>query len=79
MAGGSTDAATKEMEALHVGQTQETKVSTIKPANLYLCPELNLGSLYLCWYMEKLLGMNKSHSSCKPILLCFLELVFSYS
>jgi hypothetical protein len=28
MAGGSTDAATKEMEALHVGQT-ETKVSTV--------------------------------------------------
>jgi hypothetical protein len=28
MAGGSADAATKEMEALHVGQT-ETKVSTV--------------------------------------------------
>jgi hypothetical protein len=29
MAGGSTGAATKEMEALHVGQTQEAKVSTV--------------------------------------------------
>ena len=38
MAGGNTDAATKEMEALHVGQTQETKVSTIKAEKSFSLP-----------------------------------------
>lgn len=37
MAGGNIDAATKEMEALHVGQTQETKVSIIEAA-MFLFP-----------------------------------------
>jgi hypothetical protein len=32
MAGSNTDAATKEMEALHAGKTHETKVSTITAA-----------------------------------------------
>jgi hypothetical protein len=38
MAGGNTDAATKEMEELHVGKTQETKVSrsTIDAAICFL-------------------------------------------
>ena len=51
MSGGSTYAATREMEALHVGQTPETKVSTVRqnlnfalnwsmnacPCNIYSC------------------------------------------
>ena len=69
MAGGNTDAATKEMETLHVGHTQETKVSTIKAEKSFSLPSIEpwkfflalsswllQHSLYLCWYVEKCCG-----------------------
>jgi hypothetical protein len=63
MAGVSADAATKEMEALHVTQTPETKVSFFSlngsmnacPHSFYACVVAASAYFILkCWYMEKI-------------------------
>ena len=51
MAGGSADAATKEMDALHVGQIPETKVSTVLQKLFFaLNPSMNVcrRNIYSC-------------------------------